>query len=161
LPPHVDVHQVNDNMKLDHGPGFSLDEGLLATSLKALTTDQFLAKLMAPTAACEPIYMNHTARTALLTAMPMLDYVDITEWRFPGPTSPAAWAVLPAVMAALSLVGEAAAHQAVVQHVAGWHPDRWPKRWPSRWPGQRCHSQFWPSSGPRQGQGKIGAGRPR
>jgi hypothetical protein len=68
---------VNDIMWLDRGPGSSLDEGLLATCLKALTSDQFLAELVAPPAAGEPICMNQAARTALLTVMPTLDDVDI------------------------------------------------------------------------------------
>jgi hypothetical protein len=68
---------VNDIMWLDHGLGSSLDEGLLAICLMALTSDQFLVELMAPPAACKPICINQAARTALLTAMPMLDDIDI------------------------------------------------------------------------------------
>jgi hypothetical protein len=68
---------VNDIMRLDRGPGLSLDEDLLVTSLKVLTTKQFLAELMVLPAACEPIYVNQAARTALLATMPMLDDIDI------------------------------------------------------------------------------------
>jgi hypothetical protein len=115
--------RVNDIMQLDRGPGSSLDEGLLAVCLKVLILDQFLAELMTPPAACEPISMNQAARTTLLTAMLMLDDVDITAmqrvtypaaWRFPGPTSPAAWVVLSAVVVVLSLVAEAVAQQVAV-----------------------------------------------
>jgi hypothetical protein len=35
----MDVHRVNDIMRLDSGPGSSLGDTLLAVSLKALTTD--------------------------------------------------------------------------------------------------------------------------
>jgi hypothetical protein len=49
---------VNDIMRLDHEPGSSLDEVLLVTSLKVLTTDQFSAELMMPAAVCEPICAN-------------------------------------------------------------------------------------------------------
>jgi hypothetical protein len=49
---------VNDIMRLDHGPGSSLDEGLLATCLKTLTSDQFLAELVTLLAAYKPICMN-------------------------------------------------------------------------------------------------------
>jgi hypothetical protein len=38
--------RVNDIMRLECGPGSSLDEALLATSMKALTTDPFSAELM-------------------------------------------------------------------------------------------------------------------
>jgi hypothetical protein len=69
---------VNDIMQLDRGLGLSLDKGLLAACLKALTSDQFLAELMASPAAYEPICMNQVARTALLMVMPTLDNVDIT-----------------------------------------------------------------------------------
>jgi hypothetical protein len=64
---------VNDIMRPDHGHGFSLNEDLLAASLKVLTTDQFLAELMVPPAACKPICMNQAVRMAFLVAMPMLD----------------------------------------------------------------------------------------
>jgi hypothetical protein len=110
-------------MRLDRGPRSSLDEDLLATCLKALTSYQFLAELVASPAACEPICMNQAARRALLAAMPMLDDVDITMvqratytlvWRFSGPTSPTAWAMLPMIVAALSSVAEAVAQQAMV-----------------------------------------------
>jgi hypothetical protein len=37
-----------------------------------------------------------------------------TVWRFPGPTSPVAWAVLPAVVVVLSSVTEEAAQQEAV-----------------------------------------------
>jgi hypothetical protein len=37
---------MNDIMRLDHGPGLSLDDDLLAASLKALTADQFSTELM-------------------------------------------------------------------------------------------------------------------
>jgi hypothetical protein len=46
-------------------------------SLKALTTDQFLAELVVPPAVCEPICANQVARSALLAAMPTLDDIDI------------------------------------------------------------------------------------
>jgi hypothetical protein len=49
---------VNNIMRLDRGPGSSLDAALLVASLKALTTDQFSAELMAPIAVCEPICVN-------------------------------------------------------------------------------------------------------
>jgi hypothetical protein len=68
---------VNDIMRLDHGPGSSQDEVLLAASLKALTTKQFSAELVVSTAVCEPICVNQTTRTALLVTMPTLDDVDI------------------------------------------------------------------------------------
>jgi hypothetical protein len=59
---------VNDIMRLDHGPGSSLDEDLLAACLKALITDQFSAELVAPPGTCEPICMNQVARIVLLVA---------------------------------------------------------------------------------------------
>jgi hypothetical protein len=68
---------VNDIMRLDHGPGSSLGDALLATSFKALTTDQPLAELAMPVAACEPLCTNQVARIALLVIMPTLDDVDI------------------------------------------------------------------------------------
>jgi hypothetical protein len=68
---------VNDIMRLDRGPGSSLDAALLVTSLKALTTDQFSAELMVPTAVYESICVNQAMRTALLAIMPTLDDVDI------------------------------------------------------------------------------------
>jgi hypothetical protein len=49
---------VNDIMRLDHGPGSSLDDVLLAVSLKALTRDQFSTEFVVPPAICEPICMN-------------------------------------------------------------------------------------------------------
>jgi hypothetical protein len=69
---------VNDIMRLDRGPGLSMDEDLLDACLKVLTTDQFSAELVSAPAVCEPICMNQAARTVLLAAMPMLDDVDIT-----------------------------------------------------------------------------------
>jgi hypothetical protein len=69
---------VNDIMRLERGPGSSLDGELLAACLKALTTDQFSAELATPLASCGAICMDHAARTALLAAMPTLDDVDIT-----------------------------------------------------------------------------------
>jgi hypothetical protein len=68
---------VNDIMRLDHGPGSSLDEVLLAASFKALTTNQFSAELMVPLVVCEPTYVNQGVSTALLATMPTLDDVDI------------------------------------------------------------------------------------
>jgi hypothetical protein len=68
---------VNDIMRLERGPGSSLDGELLAACLKALTTDQFLAELAMPPASCGAICMDEEARTALLATMPMLDDVDI------------------------------------------------------------------------------------
>jgi hypothetical protein len=49
----------------------------MATSLKALTTDQFSAELVVPAAICEPLYANQAARTTLLVIMLTLDDVDI------------------------------------------------------------------------------------
>jgi hypothetical protein len=69
--------RVNDIMQLEHGPGSSLDEALLAACLKALTTYQFSADLMVLAAVCEPICANQVARTALLATMPTQDVVDI------------------------------------------------------------------------------------
>jgi hypothetical protein len=68
---------VNDIMRLERGPGSSLDGELLAACLKALTTDQFSAELATPPASCGAICMDQAARTALLAAMPTLDDVDI------------------------------------------------------------------------------------
>jgi hypothetical protein len=45
--------RVNDIMRLDHEPGSSLDEVLLAASLKALTTDQFSTELVRYQSACK------------------------------------------------------------------------------------------------------------
>jgi hypothetical protein len=69
---------VNDIMRLDREPASSLGDALLATSLKALTTDQSSAELVTPAAACEPLCANQAVRIALLAIMPMLDDVDIT-----------------------------------------------------------------------------------
>jgi hypothetical protein len=55
-----------------------MDEVLLATSLKALTMDQFLAELVVPTAVYKPICANKAVKTALLATMPTLDDVAIT-----------------------------------------------------------------------------------
>jgi hypothetical protein len=71
--------RVNDIIQLDHRSRSSLDEVLLATSLKALTTYQFSIELVVPPAVCEPIYANQAMRTTLLAAMPMLDDVDIAS----------------------------------------------------------------------------------
>jgi hypothetical protein len=68
---------VNDIMRLERGPGSSLDGELLAACLKALTTDQFSAELATPPASCRAICMDQAARTTLLATMPMLDDVDI------------------------------------------------------------------------------------
>jgi hypothetical protein len=68
---------VNDIMRLERGPGSSLDGELLATCLKTLTTDQFSAELATPPASCGAICMDQAARMALLAVMPMLDDVDI------------------------------------------------------------------------------------
>jgi hypothetical protein len=68
---------VNDIMRLERGPGSSLDGELLATCLKALTTDQFSAELAAPPASCGAICLDQAARTALLAVMPTLDDIDI------------------------------------------------------------------------------------
>jgi hypothetical protein len=54
---------VNDIMWMDHGPGSSLHDDLLASILKALTTYQFSVELVVP--------------PALLEAMPTLDNVNI------------------------------------------------------------------------------------
>jgi hypothetical protein len=67
----------NDIMRLDRGPGSSLDEGLLVAYLKALILDQFSTELVAPPAAYEPICMNQAVRMTLLAVMSMLDDVDI------------------------------------------------------------------------------------
>jgi hypothetical protein len=69
---------VNNIMRLDCGPGSSLDKDLLAACLKALTSYQFLAKLVVPPVVCEPICMNQATNTALLAVMPTLDDVNIT-----------------------------------------------------------------------------------
>jgi hypothetical protein len=69
---------VNDIMRLDRGPGSSLGDTLLATSLKALTMDQPSAELVTPTEGCESLCVNQAARTTLLAIMPTLDDVDIT-----------------------------------------------------------------------------------
>jgi hypothetical protein len=45
---------VNDIMRLERGPGSSLDGELLATCLKALTTDRFSAELATPPASAGP-----------------------------------------------------------------------------------------------------------
>jgi hypothetical protein len=69
---------VNDIMRLDRGPRSSLGDALLATSLKALTTDQSSAELVTPTADCEPLCANQAMTTSLLVIMAMLDNIDIT-----------------------------------------------------------------------------------
>jgi hypothetical protein len=88
---------VNDIMRLDHGPGSSLGDTLLAASLKALTTDQPSADLVTPAVGCEPLCVNQSPRTALLAIMPTLDDVDIapvqrSDWSrgvvIPGPGGP-------------------------------------------------------------------------
>jgi hypothetical protein len=68
---------VNDIMRLEHGPGSSLDEALLAACLKALMAGQFLADLVVPAAVYEPICVNQAARIALPATMPMLDDINI------------------------------------------------------------------------------------
>jgi hypothetical protein len=73
----MDVHWVNDIMRLDRGPGSRLGDALLAASLKALTTDQSSAELVTPAASCEPLCVNQAARIVLLGIMPTLDDVDI------------------------------------------------------------------------------------
>jgi hypothetical protein len=70
--------RVNNTMRLDRMPGSSVDDVLLDASLKALTTDQFSADVMAPAVVCEPLCANQALRTMLLVIMPMLDDVDIT-----------------------------------------------------------------------------------
>jgi hypothetical protein len=88
---------VNDIMRLDYGPGSSLDEVLLAASLKVLSTDQFSAELVVLAAVCEPLYVNQEVRTTLLATMPTLDDVDIAPMQrgdqsrgvvIPGPGDP-------------------------------------------------------------------------
>jgi hypothetical protein len=64
-------------MRLERGPGSSLDGDLLAACLKALTADQFSAELATPPASCRAICMDQAARTVLLAAMPTLDDIDI------------------------------------------------------------------------------------
>jgi hypothetical protein len=54
-----------------------VNDVLLATSLKALTTDQFSTELVVPAAVCEPLYANQVARTTLLVIMLTLDDVNI------------------------------------------------------------------------------------
>jgi hypothetical protein len=68
---------VIDIMRLERGPGSSLDGELLTACLKALTTDQFSAELTTPPASCGAICMDQAARTALLATMPTLDDIDI------------------------------------------------------------------------------------
>jgi hypothetical protein len=68
---------VNDIMRLERGPGSSLNDELLAACLKALTIDQFSAELVMLPASCGAICMDQAARTALLATMPTLDEVDI------------------------------------------------------------------------------------
>jgi hypothetical protein len=68
---------VNDIMRLDHRPGSSLGDTLLATSFKALTTDPPSTERVMPVVDCEPLCVNQVARTALLAIMPTLDDVDI------------------------------------------------------------------------------------
>jgi hypothetical protein len=67
---------VNDIMRLERGPGSSLNGELLAACLKVLTTYQFSAELVTPPTSCGAICMDQAARTALLATMPMLDDVD-------------------------------------------------------------------------------------
>jgi hypothetical protein len=50
--------RMNDIMRLERGPGSSLDGELLAACLKALTTDQFSAELAAPPASCGAICLD-------------------------------------------------------------------------------------------------------
>jgi hypothetical protein len=69
---------VNDIMRLERGPGSSLDSELLAACLKALTTDQFSVEIATPPASYGAICMDQAARTALLPTMPTLDDIDIT-----------------------------------------------------------------------------------
>jgi hypothetical protein len=69
--------RVNDIMQLDRRPGSSLDEILLAASLKALTANQFLADLVVLAVVCEPICADQTMRTALLATILTLGDVDI------------------------------------------------------------------------------------
>jgi hypothetical protein len=68
---------VNDIMRLERGPGSSLNGELLAACLKALTIDQFSAELVMPPASCRAICLDQAARTVLLAMMPTLDDVDI------------------------------------------------------------------------------------
>jgi hypothetical protein len=68
---------VNDIMRLERGPGSSLNGELLAACLKALTKDQFSGELVMPPASCGAICMDQAVRTALLATMPTLDDVDI------------------------------------------------------------------------------------
>jgi hypothetical protein len=94
---------VNDIMRLDRGPGSSLGDTLLATSLKAVTMDQPSAKLVMPAAGYEPLCANQAARTAWLAIMPTLDNVNIAPVQ--RANSPAAWSSPgPAVRAPLLVV---------------------------------------------------------
>jgi hypothetical protein len=68
---------VNDIMRLDHRPGSSLSDTLLATSLKAVTTNLPSAELVTPAAACEPLCANQVMRTSLLVIMPTLDIAPV------------------------------------------------------------------------------------
>jgi hypothetical protein len=69
---------ANDIIRLDRGPGSSLDEELLAACLKVLTSNQFSTELVVSLVACEPICLNHEAWTMMLAAIPTLDSIDIT-----------------------------------------------------------------------------------
>jgi hypothetical protein len=144
---------VNDIMRLERGPGSSLDEALLAASLNALTVDQFSADLVVPAAVCEPICANQVARTTLLATMPTLDDVDIA------PVQRGNQSRGVVILGDGSLVGAAGGHGRCARpgrwswrhpskrrpsRRSWWHLSRRPGRWP-RW-------RFWPSSGPRHGQ---------
>jgi hypothetical protein len=50
--------RVNNIMRLDHGSRSSLGVTLLATSLKALITNQTSAELVMSIVACEPLCVN-------------------------------------------------------------------------------------------------------
>jgi hypothetical protein len=69
--------RVNDIMRLEHGPGSSLDEALLAACLKALMVDQISADLVVSAVVYEPICSNQAARTTLVATMLTLDDIDI------------------------------------------------------------------------------------
>jgi hypothetical protein len=88
---------VNDIMRLDRGLGSSLGDTLLATSLRALTTDSPSAELLMSAAGYKPLCVNQAVRTTLLAIMPTLDDVNIAPVQrgdqsrgvvIPGPDGP-------------------------------------------------------------------------
>jgi hypothetical protein len=105
---------VNDIMQLKCGPGCSLDEALLAASLKALTADQFFADLVVHVVVFEPICANQAVRTTLLATM--ASWTMSTSLWCRGATSPVAWSFPGLVVWSAPLVvmaGAVARHAAV------------------------------------------------